>query len=248
MVTDTTILIPARYNSSRFPGKPLAKILGKTLISRVGHICQEAIGVESVYVVTDNKAIVEECKSQEIRVIISKGDFSTGTDRIASVSHLIKSSVILNVQGDEPCISIFDIREAISAKNTYPNHIINGYCRFVAKPSENTTSIPKVVINDQSDLLYISRMNVPARHENLHLNAPQEFKRQVCIYAYSPEELTRFHKLGKRGLVEDDEDIEILRCLELGMKVKMIEMSASLAVDYPEDISRVENFIRKSER
>ena len=104
------------------------------------------------------------------------------------------------------------------------------------------------MINDQSELLYISRMNVPASHANLHLNAPQEFKRQVCIYAYSPEELVRFHKLGRRGLVETDEDIEILRFLELGMKVKMIEMSTSLAIDYPEDISRVENFIRESER
>lgn len=248
MEADEVILIPARYNSSRFPGKPLAKILGKTLISRVGHICQAAIGVESVYVVTDHNAIVEECKSQGIRVITSQGNYPTGTDRIASVSHQIKSNLILNVQGDEPCISISDIRGAIVAKKTYAEHIINGYCRFVARPTENTTSIPKVVINDQSELLYISRMNVPASHANLHLNAPQEFKRQVCIYAYSPEELVRFHKLGRRGLVETDEDIEILRFLELGMKVKMIEMSTSLAIDYPEDISRVENFIRESER
>jgi len=245
---DATILIPARYNSSRFPGKPLAKILGKSLISRVGRICQDAIGQESVYVVTDDERIAKECESNGIRAIISVGEFSTGTDRIASVSHHFKSRIILNVQGDEPCILISDIKKAISAKNTHPNHIINGYCRFVTRPAENTISIPKVVINSQSEMIYISRLNVPGNHENLRRNAPQEFKRQVCIYAYTPDELARFHSLGTRGLVEAAEDIEILRCIELGMKVKMIEMSSSLAIDYPEDIARVEQFINQSER
>lgn len=245
---EATILIPARYNSSRFPGKPLAKILGKSLISRVGHICQDAIGQDSVYVVTDDERIVKECELQGIRTIMSEGEFSTGTDRIASVSHLVESKVILNVQGDEPCISISDIKKAIFAKNTHPNHVINGYCQFVTRPSANSTSIPKVVLNGQGELIYVSRLNVPASHENLRLDEPQEFRRQVCIYAYTPGELARFHGLGRRGAIEASEDIEILRCIELGMKVKMIELSYSLAVDYPEDIEKVEDFIIQSER
>jgi 3-deoxy-manno-octulosonate cytidylyltransferase (CMP-KDO synthetase) len=245
---EATILIPARYNSSRFPGKPLARILGKSLISRVGHICQDAIGKDSVYVVTDDERIAKECESQGIRTIISEGEFYTGTDRIASVSHLVKSKVILNVQGDEPCISISDIKKAISAKNAHPDHVINGFCEFVTRPSENSSSIPKVVLNGQGELIYVSRLNVPASHENLRLNAPQEFRRQVCVYAYTADELARFHGLGRRGAIEASEDIEILRCIELGMKVKMIELSHSLAVDYPEDIEKVEEFIIQSER
>ena len=105
-----------------------------------------------------------------------------------------------------------------------------------------------MVINSQSEMIYISRLNVPGNHENLQRNAPQEFKRQVCIYAYTADELSRYHSLGTRGIVEAVEDIEILRCIELGMKVKMIEMSSSLAIDYPEDIARVEHFINQSER
>lgn len=223
--TDATILIPARYGSSRFPGKPLAKILGKSLISRVGHICQDAVGEDSVFVVTDDERIEKECESQGIKTIMSEGTFPTGTDRIASVIHQIDSNIILNVQGDEPCISTSDIKKVIIAKKSQLKHVINGYCRFVTKPSENIASIPKVVVNSQSELIYMSRLNVPASHKNLQSDTPQEFRRQVCIYAFSKDELVRFHGLGRRGEVEASEDIEILRCIELGMRVQMIELS-----------------------
>jgi 3-deoxy-manno-octulosonate cytidylyltransferase (CMP-KDO synthetase) len=238
------VLIPARYQSTRFPGKPLALILGKALVIRVAEICSRAIGNENVYVVTDDLRIQNECDVNGYQSILSKKEAQTGTDRIASVMNEIDADIFLNVQGDEPCISEKDILLAIEAKIKYPDHVINGFCEFETQPSNITTSIPKVVMNENNDLIYISRANIPINHKSHLKNSPSKYLRQVCIYAFNSSQLAAFYKFGRRSALEATEDIEILRFFELGIQIKMMRMSQSLAVDYPDDIAIVEQHIK----
>ena len=236
-------LIPARYESSRFPGKPLTEILGIPMIVRVASICQAAVGRDSTFVVTDDDRIATVCRENNIQYIVTHGNFDTGTDRIASVIGQVPGDIFLNVQGDEPCISPKDIQAAIETKIANPESVINGYCLVELQPDIKNFSIPKVVISNTGKLLYISRANVPANHKTTNRVLTQQYLRQVCIYAYSREELLAFQQVGGRGHLEAQEDIEIIRFLEIGMNVQMIPMSYSIAVDYPEDIVKVSEFI-----
>jgi 3-deoxy-manno-octulosonate cytidylyltransferase (CMP-KDO synthetase) len=238
------ILIPARYQSTRFPGKPLALILGKPLVIRVAEICSRAIGNENVFVVTDDFRIQNECENNGYQSILSKKEAQTGTDRIASVINEIDADIYLNVQGDEPCISEKDILLAIEGKIKFPNHVINGVCEFETQPSNISSSIPKVVMNENNDLIYISRANIPVFHKSYLKDSPTKYLRQVCIYAFDSSQLDAYYKFGRRSTLEVAEDIEILRFFELGIQIKMIRMSQSLAVDYPDDVARVENYIK----
>ncbi len=237
------VLIPARYESSRFPGKPLTEILGIPMIVRVASICQKAVGRDATYVITDDDRIATVCRENNIQYIITQGNFETGTDRIASVIGQIPGDIFVNVQGDEPCISPKDIQAAIDTKIANPKSIINGYCLVELKPDVKNFSVPKVVISNTGKLLYISRANIPANHKSTNTGLPQPYLRQVCIYAFSREELLAFQEVGARGHLEAQEDIEIIRFLEIGMNVQMIPMSYSIAVDYPEDIIKVSDFI-----
>lgn len=236
-------LIPARFDSTRFPGKPLAEILGIPMIVRVASICEIAVGPDATFVVTDDERIARVCREHNIKYIITHGSFETGTDRIASVIGQIPGDIFLNVQGDEPCISPKDIRAAIDEKIANPETVINGYCPVELRADIKNFSIPKVVVSNTGKLLYISRANIPANHKLSNSEHPQEYLRQVCIYAYSREELLAFREAEGRGHLEAKEDIEIIRFLERDMNVKMIPMSYSIAVDYPEDIVKVCEFI-----
>jgi len=239
---DADIIIPARYNSSRFPGKPLHPILGTPLLQRVVDVSRQVAECGRIYVATDDFRIAEYCKEQNINVIMTSKDCFTGTDRVAEANSMINGKLIINVQGDEPCISPNDIRLVYEAKKKFKNYVINGYCEFTGEIEIIETSIPKVVMAFDGRLIYASRANVPYHHKKLDAKI-MKMKRQVCIYAFSAEELKTFNSVGKRGEIEEIEDIEILRFLELGINVKMIKLGHSLAVDYPSDVAKVEKHI-----
>ena len=154
----TVIIIPARYKSSRFPGKPLAKILGKEMILRVLEICNKLINKKKIFVATDNKKINNLVVKNNFNVIMTSKKCSTGTDRVAEASKKIKADIFINVQGDEPVISAKDIEKIINTKKKYPNHVICGYTSISDFENENNVNLPKVVINKKSDLIYMSRV------------------------------------------------------------------------------------------
>lgn len=239
---DADIIIPARYNSSRFPGKPLHPILGTPLLQRVVDVSKQVAECSRIYVATDDFRIEEYCRRQEINVIMTSKECFTGTDRVAEANLMINGKLIINVQGDEPCISPDDIRLVYEAKKKSENYVINGYCEFTGEKEIIETSIPKVVIANDGRLIYASRANVPYKHKEQNTTI-MNMKRQVCIYAFSAEELIAFNFGGKRSEIEKIEDIEILRFLELGINVKMIKLGYSLAVDYPSDVAKVEKHI-----
>jgi 3-deoxy-manno-octulosonate cytidylyltransferase (CMP-KDO synthetase) len=236
------VIIPARYKSSRFPGKPLAKIHGKEMILHVAEKCAEAVGSKSVYIATDNEAISSVVKNAGYNVILTSDNCLTGTDRIAEASLEVDADIIVNVQGDEPMISPNDIIKVIEAKHNYPNAVINCMSKLNHDENSNDTKIPKIVCDENDFLLYASRSSIPGKKTG----TSKDVMKQVCIYAFSKQDLIKFISPKKTPL-ESEEDIEILRFIEKGIGVKMINLdSISYAVDYPEDIQIIESKLNAS--
>ena len=157
------IVIPARFKSSRFPGKPLAKIKNKEMIIWVAQICKSIIGNSNIIVATDDLRIKKVVNNYGFKAIMTSKNCSTGTDRVADVSKKIKADIYINVQGDEPIIKAKDIKKIISAKIKFPNHVICGYTNLLENEKPTDTNIPKVLINSNRDLIYMSRLPLPGK-------------------------------------------------------------------------------------
>jgi 3-deoxy-manno-octulosonate cytidylyltransferase (CMP-KDO synthetase) len=238
------IIVPARYESSRFPGKPLADLLGKSLVQRVWERCCSAVPSSDVFVATDDKRIREHCYGLGIQVLMTPRNCLTGTDRIYQASKKLNADVIVNVQGDEPLIRPDDIIKVIEAHKKSSMQVHCGMCPILTEEDFRSASVPKVVIRSDGRLLYMSRAAIPT-DKNLSF---RKAMKQVCIYAFSRQALEDFGGCNSKSALESIEDIEILRFLELGYDIGMVEVSgSSIAVDFPEDIERVINAIRESE-
>jgi len=243
----TVIIIPARFKSSRFPGKPLTPILGKPMILWVAELCAQALPIESVFIATDDQRIKEVVEDAGFNVVMTSEEAMTGTDRVADAAHQIDADIYINVQGDEPLLDPNDILSIIDVKKKYPNEIINGYCKISDYEDPESVNIPKVVFNENNIMMYMSRQLVPgAKSKQLR---PLVYFKQVCIYAFNKTELQAYVNFGRKGTLESYEDIEILRFLDIGTTIRVVETKkASLAVDVPEDVIRVEEeVIRKKE-
>ena len=222
------VINPARYNSTRFVGKPLVDINGKPMIIRVVEIACETLGKENVFVATDDERISDVIEDYGYQYIMTT-DCPTGTDRVAQASRLLDADIIVNVQGDSD-----DIQKVIDCKLKNMNSVVN--CMSKLDPNEAVNkNIPKVVVNTKNDLIYMSRSPIPGTK----LGVSKNTYKQVCIYAFTKQELNKFYELKKTPL-ELDEDIEILRFLELGINVKMVEtFGTTQAVDMPDDVDKV---------
>lgn len=239
----SVVLIPARYGSSRYPGKPLVKLLGKPMVLWVAELSSNAIGHDNVYVATEDQRIANVANHAGFQTVMTSDDALTGTDRLAQAAELIKADIYINVQGDEPLVSPSDIIKIRDAKLETPEKVINGFSWINSHEDPHSINIPKVITNEQGHLVYISRIALPGFKDAQ--NAPQRYKKQVCIYAFTREELTEFRLFGRKSELEKCEDIEILRFLEMNRIIRMIETEpGSLAVDVPEDVAKVENALR----
>jgi len=237
------VIIPARFASSRFPGKPLVKLNGKEMILWVAENCSKAVKSSNVYIATDNKKISDLIIKQGFQVIKTQSNLLTGTDRVAEASKNLNYDIYINVQGDEPLIDHRDILRAIDLKKQYPKSIINSYCHIGKNENPHNKNIPKVATTENNNLIYISRSVIPRSKNDLN---NYFFKKQVCIYAYSKSDLNKFLSYGRKSELEKIEDIEILRFFELGINIKMYEASkSSLSVDIPEDVESVEKELSK---
>ncbi|WP_395340316.1 3-deoxy-manno-octulosonate cytidylyltransferase [Ningiella sp. W23] len=234
------IVIPARYESSRFPGKPLANICGKPMIQRVWERCCDALTSDKIYVATDSSSIQDVVEGFGGQVLMTSSNCLTGTDRLAEANELLDCDFLINVQGDEPLVSAQDISSVVDAFHEFPNAVINAMAPIVTEADFRSSSVPKVVTSADGTLLYMSRAGIPT-DKSLSF---QSAHRQVCIYAFSREHLQLFASAKEKTPLERIEDIEILRFLEHGVTVKVLTVKGnSIAVDYPEDISRVEKIL-----
>lgn len=232
------ILIPARFASSRYPGKPLVKLLGKPMILWVAELASRAVGIANVYIATDNEDIRETVVGAGFNAVMT-GEAITGTDRLAEAANKIDASIFINLQGDEPLVDPEDIQKILNVKLANPTKVINGFTYLDAQEKANNVNIPKVITNEKDELIYMSRAPLPGFKEPD--KKPKRYKKQVCIYAFNKDELNLFRNFGRKSELENFEDIEILRFLELGVAVQMVETKAgSYAVDTPEDVKIVE--------
>lgn len=230
------IVIPARYNSSRFPGKPLVDIVGKSMLLRVWELCVEVLEEGRVIVATDDQRIADHCNEQGIRYMMTPESCLTGTDRVAFVAKQIKADIYVNVQGDEPLVCPDDIRHVINSAISDPGKIFNAYTLTCDERDYSSANVPKVVMRQDRRLLYMSRSPLPGgKSRNFDRAA-----KQVCIYAIPFDALMAFASCAEKTPLESKEDIEILRFLELGFDVWMVEVSnKGVSVDMPEDVDRV---------
>lgn len=239
------VIIPARYKSSRFPGKPLIKILNKEMIIWVAELSANAVGKDNVFVATDDERISSTVNNYGFKHIMTNSDLLTGTDRVAAASINLDYDIFVNVQGDEPLVNPRDILKSIEYKIKFPKSIINSYCILNDDEIVSNKNIPKVITNEKEDLIYISRAVVPnSKNENSDSNVI--YKKQVCIYSYFKNDLKEFLSLGRKSYIENIEDIEILRFFEFGRNIKMFETTTpSLAVDVFSDVLNVEKELQK---
>tara|TARA_B100001250_G_scaffold400988_1_gene412288 strand:+ start:1016 stop:1747 length:732 start_codon:yes stop_codon:yes gene_type:complete len=235
------VVIPARYKSKRLPGKPLANIGGLPMIVRTYKQCSKVVSKDKIVVATDSLKIKNVCDEYNIKSIITSNKCLTGTDRVAEVAKKIKCSFYINVQGDEPFFNPNDLKMLIKEAEKKPKEVINGYTEIKERKLFFSSSIPKVVFDKKGYLLYMSRGPIPS---NKALDFKQAW-RQVCAYSFPRKALFDFTKTKNKTPIESLEDIEILRFLENGYKVKMIKMSnKSLAVDNNQDLEKAKIYLK----
>ena len=232
------VVIPARLASTRLPNKPLIDILGESLIGRTYGQVIKAVQPDKVFVLTDDELIEKHCIEKGIQVVMTSKDCLTGTDRVAEFALKSNFDYYINVQGDEPLMNPIDIERIVKEIKNGSEDIINGYAEIDSEEDYRSLTIPKVVFRPDGRLLYMSRTAIPGNKKNEFVKA---FK-QVCIYAFPKKALLNFYHSKSKTFLENIEDIEILRFLELGYEVKMLELSKdSIAVDVEEDIKKVIN-------
>jgi 3-deoxy-manno-octulosonate cytidylyltransferase (CMP-KDO synthetase) len=242
-VVSYAVIIPARYQSSRLPGKPLINILGVPMVVRTYQQCIQACPQEKVYVATDDERIRETCEYYGMQVLMTSPACLTGTDRVAECAEQLDAEVFLNVQGDEPVFNPQDLTLLIESIDQFPGEILNGFCPLEEESLFRSGNTPKVVLRPDNYLLYMSRGPIPTTKKLGFVRA----WRQVCAYAFPREALKAFSEFPEKTPLESLEDIEILRFLELGFNVKMLKMSnVSIPVDNPSDINLVEEFLKSS--
>lgn len=239
------VVIPARYKSSRFPGKPLVILNGKPMILWAADRAALAVGIDNVYIATDDDRIANVVSQAGYKFIMTESELLTGTDRVARASENLNYTIIINLQGDEPMVDPDDIKNCIKTKLNNLDKVINGFTIISDEEKKESINIPKVLFNEQGDLVYLSRNIIPGLKDNSF--GPEKYYKQVCIYAYTKEELAKFFNFGRKSIIENFEDIEILRFLELDIKIKMIFCKGgSLAVDTPEDVKVVERALNNN--
>jgi 3-deoxy-manno-octulosonate cytidylyltransferase (CMP-KDO synthetase) len=209
------------------------------MILWVAELSARAVSAENVYVATDDERIASVVERAGFRAIMTENAALTGTDRLAEAAKFIDADIYINVQGDEPLVDSQDILKIRDAKAANLNQVVNGFSWLSDTEDPTNLNIPKVIISESNRLIYMSRNPLPGFKSPE--NAPLRYRKQVCIYGFTREELFAFNGFGRKSILEYSEDIEILRFLELGKSVLMVETQpGSLAVDAPEDVAAVE--------
>jgi len=235
-------VIPARYKSTRFPGKPLSEIHGKSMLARVYDNARAARGIDEVLVATDDERIASHCRENGMGCAMTSRDCRTGTDRIAEVSRQRDASIYINVQGDEPMLPPATIEKALEPFAAGADfEVVNLMARITDLSDLVNSTVPKVVVNRNHQAIFFSRAPIPSPKAK----RPIYFK-QVCVYAFKKDVLQQYGR-WERGAIEESEDIEILRFIENNVKVGMVEVEGdTVAVDTPADLEIVRRLLAGS--
>jgi 3-deoxy-manno-octulosonate cytidylyltransferase (CMP-KDO synthetase) len=239
-------VIPARYGSSRFPGKALAPIAGRAMIQHVYERVKKAERVSQVVVATDDERIKKAVEAFGGEAVMTRKDHLTGTDRVAEVGIHVEAEIYINVQGDEPLIDPATIDLVADAILDDESVNISTPCTAIARPNDiMDPNIVKVVRDFDSNALYFSRAPVPWVRDRGEAVAARHWK-HLGLYGHRREALLEFPTLPP-GELERLEQLEQLRWLENGFVINVVETEYdAVSVDVPSDVERVEKLLAQT--
>ena len=243
-------IIPARYQSTRFPGKPLAMIEGKSMIMHVYEQAKKCEGLDEVVVATDNKAIFSHVKSMGAKALMTSEHHKSGTERCAEALEKTEGGfeVLINIQGDEPFINPKQIQKVIDLFSNKSVKIGTLIKRITEIPQLKSPNIVKAVIGSSGEALYFSRSVIPFPRdldEKEWLNSIRFYK-HIGLYGYRSQTLTELVKLNE-GMLEQAESLEQLRWLENGYKIQTSETQEDTSgIDTYEDLLEVVKKLKNS--
>ena len=209
-------VVPARYQSSRFEGKPLAEICGKLMIQRVYERAIQVKEFSEVYVATDDERIYSACMERGMKVVMTSCKHRAGTDRIGEIASKISTDLYVNIQGDEPLIEPNTIRQAILPflENPDTNIEVTNLIAVIKDPVDLINfTVPKVIVSNDGCGGYLARSAAPFPKGSIEV----KYYKQVCVYSFTPTALKFYCEYGGKygkAKVEAVEDIEILRFIE----------------------------------
>jgi 3-deoxy-manno-octulosonate cytidylyltransferase (CMP-KDO synthetase) len=244
-------IIPSRYESSRFPGKPLVNIHGKSMINRVYEQAKKAL--DYVYVATDDERIANEIKQFGGQYVITSKDHKSGTDRLAEAIEIIQKKlntpfdVVINIQGDEPFIEPDQIKELINCFSSDETEIATLIKKITNPEDIFNPNKPKVIFDYQMNAIYFSRSPIPyvRNKEKEHWLKSFDFYRHIGMYAYKTSVLSKITLL-ERSKLEIAESLEQNRWIENGYTIKLAKTHFdSLGIDTPEDLQKALSLIKK---
>jgi 3-deoxy-manno-octulosonate cytidylyltransferase (CMP-KDO synthetase) len=243
-MSSVVAVIPARYASTRFPGKPLVDIHGKPMVQWVYERARRAKGVTRVVVATDDARIEKAVQTFGGEVMMTSPDHATGTDRLAEVADRAKAEVYVNVQGDEPMIEPAAIERAVELVTSKRFPMATVMTRLKTSNELHDPSVVKVIADKAGRAIYFSRLPIPYSRGAEPASA-QEYAclRHVGLYVYDHATLMRFRAL-KPAALEQGEVLEQLRAIADGIPIGIAEVNfASIGVDTPEDLEKVRRLL-----
>jgi 3-deoxy-manno-octulosonate cytidylyltransferase (CMP-KDO synthetase) len=238
-------VIPARFASSRFPGKVLAQIASKTMLQHVYERANMSTYLTSTIIATDDQRVYDAARSFGARVRMTRTDHLSGTDRVAEVASAENAEIIVNIQGDEPLIDPAAIDVSILPMVHEPGVVMSTLKKKIEDPREiGDPNVVKVVTNREGEAIYFSRCPIPYERESGG-NIPVCYK-HIGLYVYERDFLLGYSALPV-GPLERAERLEQLRALENGFRIRVVETEyESLGVDTPEDLERVSRLFEAS--
>ena len=237
-------VIPARWGSTRFAGKILANINGKPMIEHVWQRSRRSRLLKEVIIACDDDRILKAAKTFGAKAVLTSKDHASGTDRIAQAVADVSADIIVNIQGDEPLIHHSVIDGLVMALRKDPDYLMATAIKLIRTKEElKNPNVVKAVIDAAGNALYFSRAVIPCVRDKAGIRRIQYYK-HLGIYAYRKSFLMKFKDMPKSRL-EQAEQLEQLRALEAGVKIKTIRTDIeTIGVDTPQDLARVEKFLQ----
>ena len=241
------IVIPARFSSSRLPGKPLLEIHGRAMILRVVDQAKKVQGFDDLCVATDDERIADLCRAENIDVVLTSKDHPSGTDRLSEVARIkgwAEDDIIVNVQGDEPLLPAKLVKQVAALLEAHPESSMSTLCEPIHHMDEfKRDSIVKVVMSNKNQALYFSRATIPYDRDGAKQAEAQLHKqayRHLGLYAYRVK-LLQEYVTWDMGVLEALESLEQLRVLENGHRIAIAIAEANLppGVDTQADLDRL---------
>jgi len=237
-------VIPARFASTRFPGKPLKMINGQPLLSWVIQASKKTKKIQQILVATDDERIAELARKEGVEAILTPSSLATGTDRVWHTIQNKNFDVVVNIQGDEPLLQANLLDQLVHCFEKEAHLQMATLGRKLDMESLLSQTTAKIIVNQNDEAVYFSRFPIPYSRDKSDQSLSAALK-HIGLYAYRRDFLEKFCKQSPVA-IEQAEGLEQLRALYLGAKIKVLRVDAdSWGVDTPEDLQKVENIMRE---